>query len=88
MSVALKHRLYFLRHGETDWNVAGRLQGQRDVPLNGRGRDQATAAGHILWTLFAPSAFLAAGWEEAGPLSKLAIAPRATFAPNKMAYAF
>ena len=37
--------LYFIRHGETDWNAQGRLQGQRDVPLNGRGRLQAEEAG-------------------------------------------
>ena len=55
MATALKHRLYFLRHGETDWNVAGRLQGQRDVPLNGRGRDQASAAGRVLRGVLTPS---------------------------------
>ena len=41
----------FIRHGETDWNVEGRLQGGRDIPLNARGRMQATAAGHRLATL-------------------------------------
>ncbi len=35
---------YFLRHGETDWNLQGRAQGQTDVPLNERGRAQALAA--------------------------------------------
>ena len=29
------------RHGETDWNVAGVLQGWLDVPLNDKGRRQA-----------------------------------------------
>lgn len=33
--------LYFVRHGETDWNMQGRLQGSRDIPLNDHGRVQA-----------------------------------------------
>lgn len=35
--------LYIARHGETDWNVAGRWQGHTDVPLNENGRTQARA---------------------------------------------
>ena len=47
--------IYYIRHGETDWNVAGRLQGRRNVPLNARGRAQASHCGDIMRELFAPS---------------------------------
>ena len=40
--------LYYIRHGETDWNVEQRLQGHRDTPLNARGRSQASHCGAIL----------------------------------------
>jgi len=46
-------KVYYIRHGETDWNVAGRLQGRRDIALNARGRAQATHCGEILCDLFA-----------------------------------
>ena len=42
---SLPHTLYFIRHGETDWNAEARLQGQRDVPLNDFGRVQAEEVG-------------------------------------------
>ena len=46
--VARRPTIYYIRHGETDWNVAGRLQGRHDVPLNARGRTQAVKCGDIL----------------------------------------
>ena len=45
--------IYYIRHGETQWNADGRLQGTKDVPLNDLGRRQAAAAGHILAGLLA-----------------------------------
>jgi broad specificity phosphatase PhoE len=45
--------LYYCRHGETDWNVEGRLQGQRDIALNPLGRTQGTRCGEILRDLLA-----------------------------------
>ncbi len=44
--------VYYVRHGETDWNVAGRLQGNQDIPLNARGEAQAAHCGEVLRDLF------------------------------------
>jgi broad specificity phosphatase PhoE len=45
--------LYYVRHGETDFNSQGRLQGRRDTVLNARGRRQAGECGALLHDLFA-----------------------------------
>lgn len=45
--------IYYMRHGETDWNVEGRLQGQQEIALNARGRAQGAHCGEILRDLFA-----------------------------------
>jgi len=37
-------RVFLFRHGETEWNATGRLQGSTDIPLSDRGIAQVRAA--------------------------------------------
>jgi phosphoserine phosphatase len=50
-------RFLLIRHGETDWNRAGKFQGQIDVPLNKYGRNQASLAAEFLKTIEIDFAF-------------------------------
>lgn len=43
--------IYFSRHGETDWNVSQRVQGQMDIDINAHGRTQADRNGDMLKSL-------------------------------------
>lgn len=43
--------IYFIRHGETDWNAEARYQGQADVAMNAKGRAQARRNGEVLRAL-------------------------------------
>ena len=36
-------KIYIIRHGQTDWNVEGKIQGRQDIPLNAAGKMQAQA---------------------------------------------
>src|SRR5688572_21431497 len=40
--------LYLMRHGQTEWNLAGRLQGLRDSPLTARGIAQARRQARLI----------------------------------------
>jgi probable phosphoglycerate mutase len=46
--VRLRAPVFFVRHGETDWNAERRFQGLSDIPLNDKGREQARANGAAL----------------------------------------
>ena len=74
------HRLIFLRHGETAFNAENRLQGQLDIPLNARGREQARTVGRTIGALIgseidrleAAAAFIASPLERARETMEIA----------------
>lgn len=44
-------RVFLIRHGETQWNTKGRLQGLKDSPVTGRGYQQIQAVCQALWDI-------------------------------------
>lgn len=41
-------KLFITRHGQTDWNLRGIIQGTTDIPLNDTGRAQALTVAKVL----------------------------------------
>ncbi|MBR5474123.1 MAG: histidine phosphatase family protein, partial [Lachnospiraceae bacterium] len=41
-------KVYLVRHGETDWNLVRRIQGNADIPLNEKGRAVARATAEAI----------------------------------------
>jgi probable phosphoglycerate mutase len=50
--------VYFVRHGQTDWNAERRFQGHLDIPLNDTGRAQAARNGAALAKVIGDAASL------------------------------
>lgn len=74
MSNDLARSVLFLRHGCTDWNLAGKFQGSSDIALNSLGVKQARFAAKMVasldpWKIV--SSDLARAYETARPLAKL-----------------
>jgi len=67
-------RLVLWRHGQTQWNVDGRFQGQSDIPLDAVGEQQAERAARLLAALQPAAIFssdLARATATAAPLARL-----------------
>ncbi len=52
MTAPVWPEIYFIRHGETPWNAERRYQGRKDIPLNDKGRGQASRNGKLLAQVF------------------------------------
>jgi broad specificity phosphatase PhoE len=82
--------LYYVRHGQTDWNRERRLQGQHDIPLNALGRMQAIQCGAILREIFAREGRRPDGFDYfASPLGRARVSMellRAELGLNPQAY--
>lgn len=68
--------VYFIRHGETDWNLQGRIQGHTDIPLNATGTSQAALLGELLGQVPFSAAF-SSDLLRARQTAELVLKPRA-----------
>lgn len=78
-------RLIVIRHGESDWNVAGRLQGQSGPGLSRKGHEQAAAIAAVLAPAYPDAALFSSDLlrarETVAPL-ELILGRAATFDPR------
>lgn len=69
----MEHRLFLLRHGQTEWSLNGRHTGRTDIPLTTAGESQAQAAGVTLRSLrFGPALVLSSPRQRALNTAELA----------------
>jgi broad specificity phosphatase PhoE len=78
--------LTLVRHGQTDWNLARRIQGETDVPLNDTGRRQAGDAASALaemLDLTRPTVVVASDLSRAGETAEIIADRLGLDAPRK-----
>jgi uncharacterized phosphatase len=51
MSTTDHKTIGLIRHGETDWNIERRMQGQENIPLNEQGQRQSRELGQLIATM-------------------------------------
>lgn len=65
-------KIYLLRHGQTDWNLEGKLQGRKDISLNDCGREQMlTVAEHLQVLNFQPDVIISSPLDRAVESTKI-----------------
>lgn len=75
-------KFYLLRHGQTDWNLEGKLQGRKDIPMNGSGREQMlTVAEHLKEQNFRVDLIVSSPLDRAAESAKI-VAEQIAFAGN------